>query len=89
MKTLMNELFSLTKRTKSGEILSEYESKRLTELTETVTEFIKKIDNDYASTCIKERYINAKPWHQIADELGQLTNDSVRKCCERTIRKYS
>lgn len=89
MKETMNELYKMTKRIKSGEILSEEDSKRFISLSETAKEFIEGLDSDYASTCITERFINAKPWHKIADEMGQLTPDSVRKCCERTIKRYS
>ena len=89
MKEKMNELYKLTKRIKSGEVLSDDDHEKFIVLTDTVQSFIKNLDSDYASACLTERYINAKPWNKIADEMGQLTNDSVRKCCERTIRRYS
>ncbi len=89
MKEMMKELYSLTKRIKSGDALSQEESERFLMLQKTVEEFIGGIDNDYASMCLTERYINAKPWHKIADELGQMTNDAVRKCCDRAIKRYS
>lgn len=89
MKDTLNEVYKMTKRIKSGEILTEEENKRFLELTDTAMDFIKSIDNDYAATCMKERYINAKSWHSIADQMGQMTNDSVRKCCMRTIQRYS
>ena len=89
MKDTLNEVYKFTKRVKSGEILTEEENKRFLELTDKSMDFVKSIENDYAATCITERYINGKSWHNIADQMGQLTDDSVRKCCERTIQRYS
>lgn len=89
LKENMKELFELTKRIKSGDVLAPEESERFLRLSKTAEDFIAGIDNDYTSTCLSKRYINAKPWHIIADEMGQLTNDSVRKCCERAIKRYS
>ena len=89
MKNTLKETYKMTRRIKSGDILTEEESKHYLELTQTVTDFINGVDNDYAAQCLTERYINGKSWHIIADELGQMTEDSVRKCCVRTIQRYS
>lgn len=89
LKENMKELFDLTKRIKSGDVLTPEESERFLQLSGIAENFISGIENDYTSTCLSERYLNAKPWHIIADEMGQLTNDSVRKCCERAIKRYS
>lgn len=89
MKDTLNEVYRMTKRIKSGEILTEEENERYLELTDKAMEFIKIVDNEYAATCITERYINAKPWNKVADDMGQMTDDSVRKCCTRTIQRYS
>ncbi len=89
MKNTLKETYKMMRRIKSGDILTEEESKRYLELTQRVTDFINGVDNDYAAQCLTERYINGKSWHMIADELGQMTEDSVRKCCVRTIQRYS
>lgn len=89
MKEMMKELYSLTKRIKADDVLSQEESERFIMLSKIAEEFIGRIDDDYASMCLTERYINAKPWHEIADELGQLTNDAVRKSCDRAIKRYT
>ena len=89
MKNALKETYKITRRIKSGDILTEEESKHYLELTQRVTDFINGVDNDYAAQCLTERYINGKSWHMIADELGQMTEDSVRKCCVRTIQRYS
>ncbi len=89
MKNALKETYKITRRIKSGDILTEEESKQYLELTQRVTDFINGVDNDYAAQCLTERYINGKSWHMIADELGQMTEDSVRKCCVRTIQRYS
>lgn len=89
MKDTLKEVYKMTKRVKSGEILTEEENKKFLVLTDTAMNFIKSIDDDYAATCLTERYINAKPWNKVADQMGQLTDDSVRKCCIRTIQRYS
>ena len=89
MKEILDEIYQTTKRIKSGEILDERENERYLELTQEAMEFITNTDNDYAASCITERYIKAKKWSKIADEMGQLTDDSVRKCCARTIQRYT
>ena len=89
MKNKLKEMYKMTRRIKSGDTLTEEDSRRYLELTKTVTEFINLVDNDHAADCLTERYINGKAWHTIADELGQMTEDAVRKCCVRTIQRYS
>ena len=89
MKSTLKEAYKMTRRIKAGDTLTDEENRRYLELTQTVTDFINSVDNDYAAECLTKRYINGKSWHTIADELGQMTEDSVRKCCARTIQHYS
>lgn len=89
MKEILAELFEFNRRIRHGEILSESDNERFLELKAMADEFIDSIDNDYAADCLRERYIRARPWASIADEMGQLTNDAVRKCCSRAIKRYS
>ena len=88
MKNKLNEVYKITRRIKSGDTLTDEERKHYLELTKTVTEFINGVDNNYAADCLTERYINGKSWCTIADELGQMTEDAVRKCCVRAIQRY-
>lgn len=45
------------------------------------------ITNDYARYCMEMRYLEGMKWDAIADSLGHATSDSVRKMCERTIKR--
>ena len=89
MKEILAELFEFNRRIRHGEVLSEADSERFLELKAMADEFIGSIDNDYVAECLTQRYIKANPWASIADDMGQLTNEAVRKCCSRAIKRYS
>lgn len=89
MKDKFNELFRLSYNIQSGVELTDEESERFVELYDMAKEFISNIKNDYAAECLTKRYINAMTWAEIADDMGQFTEDSVRKCASRTIQRYS
>lgn len=88
MKEVLKRLYQLNHKYKMSGELTREESAELTSLMETVKNQINSIEDDYAKYCLNERYINAKPWQTIADEMGYYSDDSVRKCCERAIKKY-
>ena len=88
MKDVLKRLYELNRKYKVSGELDEEEYAELTELLELAKENINSIDDDYAGYCLTERYINAKPWRQIADEMGHYTDDAIRKCCERAIKRY-
>ena len=87
-KDVLKRLYELNRKYKVSGELDEEEYAELTELLELAKENINSIDDDYAGYCLTERYINAKPWRQIADEMGHYTDDAIRKCCERAIKRY-
>lgn len=89
MKDNLNELFNLSRRVQLGENLSEDESDRFLDLYNMARGFVGSIKDDYAASCIIERYINGKTWSEIADVMGQFNEDSVRKSTIRAIQKYS
>ncbi len=88
MKETLKRLYKLNNKQKTIGRLSRDEYYELVTLLQKAKESIDRIDDDYAEYCLTERYINAKPWRQIADEMGHFTDDSIRKCCERAIKRY-
>lgn len=89
MEKMLKELSLLNKRIKSKDRLTDEERTRFLELSDSVNKFVDSIDNDYAAACITKRYIEGKQWRDVADDLGQFTEDSVRKYASRAVKRYS
>lgn len=86
-KQMLRRLYNLNHRSVKGG-LTEEENAELERLLVIAREQLERVEDDYAMYCLTERYINAKPWGRIADEMGQYGEDSVRKCCERAVKRY-
>lgn len=88
MKEVLKRLFELNRRFKVTGDLNDDEYAEMKRLLALAEEKITSIDDDYVGYCLSERYIEAKSWRQIADEMGYYTDDAIRKCCERAIKRY-
>ena len=88
MKEMLRRLYELNRKSKTGERMTRNEADELCLLLKRAGEFISTVDNDFARYSLTERYINAKPWRRVADELGVLSDDTVRKCCARAVEKH-
>ena len=61
------------------------ELKAMEELEREARRYIASVEDDRARAALYERYILAKPWERVAQSLGFVTPDSLRKLCERTV----
>lgn len=86
-KQTLRRLYNLNHRVCKGDLTAE-EREELNTLLERTREQLGRVEDDYAMYCLTERYIKAKPWGQIADEMGQYGEDAIRKCCERAVKRY-
>ncbi len=89
MEKILKELSLYNKRIKNKDELTDEERMHFLELSDSVNKFVDNIDNDYAAACITKRYIEGKQWSDVAEDLGQFTEDSVRKYASRAVKRYS
>lgn len=88
MKKRLNRLYSMGSRLKKGQTLTIPESIEYESLLNEAKAEIDRVEDDHTRLVLTERYINANKWSDIADKMGHYTDDGIRKCCERAVKKY-
>ena len=85
--TDFRQLFELNKKAKAHGAITTEESIKLRRLIEGAEADIARVDDDNIRFALAQRYIYAERWRTIADDLGHYTDDTVRKECDRAVRR--
>ena len=82
-----NKLYELTRKKNKNETLSSKEIMELLDLTNKLYIAIENCDNPIVKETILKRYIEAKTWDEIANEMFDITADAPRKRAYRELKK--
>ena len=88
IKDMLKELYKLEKKARTeNEELSMEEVGRYEYLRSFLDEKAQVLWDDFQKETIEQRYFEGKRWGEIADNMGVLTEDHVRKASERGIAR--
>ena len=88
IKDMLKELYKLEKKARAeNEGLTAEDTERYEFLRSFLDEKASVLWDDFQKETIEQRYFECKKWGEIADNMGVLTEDHVRKASERGIAR--
>ena len=82
-----DRLYKLTRKKNKKETLSDKEEVELLDLTNKLYVAIENCNSTIVKETILKRYIEAKTWAEIAEEMFDITTDAPRKRAYRELKK--
>lgn len=82
-----DRLYKLTRKKNKKETLSDKEEVELLDLTNKLYIAIENCNSTIVKETILKRYIEAKTWAEIAEEMFDITTDAPRKRAYRELKK--
>ena len=82
-----DRLYELTRKKKKKETLSDREEIELLDLTNKLCIAIENCNSTIVKETILKRYMEAKTWAEIAEEMFDITTDAPRKRAYRELKK--